>query len=62
MEILRRLAEGNDNGAIARELKISEKTVVNRLSTIYQKLHVNNRTQAALYALRKGWANVKINL
>jgi DNA-binding NarL/FixJ family response regulator len=62
MEILRRLAEGIDNSAIAQDLNISEKTVVNRLSTIYQKLHVNNRTQAALYALRKGWATVKINL
>lgn len=61
-EILRRLAEGIDNAEIALDLNISEKTVVNRLSTIYQKLHVNNRTQAALYALRKGWATVKINL
>lgn len=62
MDILRRLAEGIDNSVIAQDLGISEKTVVNRLSTIYQKLHVNNRTQAALYALRKGWATVKINL
>jgi len=28
----------------------------NRLRTIYEKLHVSNRTQAALYALRQGWA------
>ena len=31
-------------------------TVANRLRTIYEKLHVANRTQAALYALRQGWA------
>ena len=31
-------------------------TVANRLRTIYEKLHVTNRTQAALYALRQGWA------
>jgi len=30
-------------------------TVSNRLRTIYQKLHVTNRTQAARYALRQGW-------
>jgi DNA-binding NarL/FixJ family response regulator len=29
--------------------------VANRLRTIYEKLHVTNRTQAALYALRQGW-------
>jgi two-component system, NarL family, response regulator LiaR len=56
LQILRLLAQGKENSAIAQQLYLSEKTVVNRLSTIYQKLHVNNRTQAALYALRQGLA------
>jgi NarL family two-component system response regulator LiaR len=58
MDILRLLAQGEENPAIADRLGISEKTVINRLTTIYQKIHVNNRTQAALYALRQGWATV----
>jgi DNA-binding NarL/FixJ family response regulator len=56
MEVLRLVARGADNRAIGEELCLSESTVANRLSTIYQKLHVNNRTQAALVALRRGWA------
>ena len=36
----------------------SEFTVPNRLRAIYAKLHVTNRTQAALYALRQGWATL----
>jgi len=57
-EILICLAQGMDNAAIARQLSLSEKTITNRLSEIYSKLHVNNRTQAALYALRRGWAKL----
>jgi DNA-binding NarL/FixJ family response regulator len=53
-DILIRLAQGLDNAAIAQQLALSEKTITNRLSDIYSKLHVNNRTQAALYALRRG--------
>jgi DNA-binding NarL/FixJ family response regulator len=56
--ILKRLAQGEENHTIAQHLHLSEKTVVNRLTTIYQKLHVNNRTQAALYALRQGIASI----
>ena len=40
-------------------LDISEKTVRNRLSEIFNKLQLNNRTQAALYALREGIANLE---
>jgi DNA-binding NarL/FixJ family response regulator len=58
-EILICLAQGMDNATIARQLSLSEKTISNRLSDIYSKLHVNNRTQAALYALRRGWARLK---
>jgi two-component system, NarL family, response regulator LiaR len=56
MEVLRRVAQGADNQTIAEQLSLSERTVANRLSTIYEKLHVNNRTQAALEAVRRGWA------
>lgn len=59
MRVLMLLAQGLDNPAIATELSLAEKTVTNRLSNIYQKLHVNNRTQAALYALRQGWATLE---
>ena len=56
MDILILVAQGEDNPTIAQRLNLSEKTIVNRLTAIYQKLHVNNRTQAALHALRQGWA------
>jgi NarL family two-component system response regulator LiaR len=58
MEILRLLAQGVENRTIADRLSLAEKTVSNRLSDIYHKLHVNNRTQAALYALRRGWVTL----
>jgi DNA-binding NarL/FixJ family response regulator len=58
MEVLRQVAQGADNKEIAKQLNLSESTVANRLRDIYQKLHVNNRTQAALYALRRGWASL----
>jgi len=58
MEVLRLVAQGADNRAIADQLALSERTVANRLSSIYEKLHVNNRTQAALHALRRGWTTL----
>jgi NarL family two-component system response regulator LiaR len=58
IEVLRLVAEGADNQAIAEQLHLSVQTVANRLRNIYQKLQVNNRTQAALYALRRGWARL----
>jgi DNA-binding NarL/FixJ family response regulator len=56
MDVLRLVARGADNKAVADQLALSERTVANRLSSIYEKLHVNNRTQATLVALRRGWA------
>jgi NarL family two-component system response regulator LiaR len=56
MAVLRLVAQGVDNQGIAQTLNYSVYTVANRLRTIYEKLHVANRTQAALYALRHGWA------
>jgi DNA-binding NarL/FixJ family response regulator len=58
MEVLRLVAQGMDNREIAEQVHLSPSTVANRLRDIYQKLHVNNRTQAALYALRRGWASL----
>ena len=58
MAVLRLVAQGVDNQEIAQALNYSVHTVANRLRTIYEKLHVTNRTQAALYALRQGWATL----
>ncbi len=58
IELLRLLALGLGNADIAEKLVVSEKTVRNRLSIIFQKLHLSNRTEAALYALRQGLAPV----
>jgi NarL family two-component system response regulator LiaR len=55
MAVLRLVAQGVENQDIAEALDYSVYTVANRLRTIYEKLHVANRTQAALYALRQGW-------
>lgn len=57
-EIVRLLAMGHDNRTIAARLNLSQKTVGNRLSEIFQKLQVTNRTQAALVAIRRGLISV----
>lgn len=56
IEILRLLAEGLSNQDIADRLYLAEKTVRNRLSGIFRRLHLENRTQAALYAIQEGIA------
>ena len=61
MDVLRLVAEGDDNRDIAHKLNLSEQTVANRLRFIYDKLQVSNRTQAALYALRQGWIELDEN-
>jgi DNA-binding NarL/FixJ family response regulator len=58
LDVLRLVAAGDDNQAIAAQLNVSAQTVANRLGIIYQKLQVNNRTQAALVALRRGWVEL----
>ena len=58
IEVLRLVAQGLDNREIAAALHWSVHTVSNRLRVIFEKLHVTNRTQAALYALRQGWATL----
>lgn len=57
-EVLCLLAQGLDNGAIAERLVVTKRTVQNYVSTIYSKLDVDSRTQAALYAIRNGIVDV----
>ncbi|HET9849401.1 MAG TPA: response regulator transcription factor [Candidatus Dormibacteraeota bacterium] len=54
VEILKLIAIGHPNKQIARWLTVSEKTVRNHISHIYEKLHIYDRAQAVLYAVRKG--------
>jgi DNA-binding NarL/FixJ family response regulator len=54
IEILKLMAVGKPNKQIAFSLKISEKTVRNHISHIYEKLQIYDRAQAVLYAVRKG--------
>jgi two-component system NarL family response regulator len=53
-QVLELLAGGLANKEIAYQLKISENTVKNHLRNILEKLHLQNRVQAALYAVRMG--------
>jgi DNA-binding NarL/FixJ family response regulator len=54
IEILKLMALGQANKQIARRLEISEKTVRNHVSHMYEKLQIYERSQAVLYAVRKG--------
>ncbi len=54
MEVLRLIANGLSNHEIANELVISEHTVKGHVSNIFSKLHLADRTQAAVYAWQKG--------
>jgi DNA-binding NarL/FixJ family response regulator len=58
IEILKLLANGMANKQIAYRLKISEKTVRNHVSNTYEKLGIYDRSQAVLYAVRKGLVEV----
>ena len=58
VEVLRLVAQGRDNQEIADMLFISETTVRTHVSNILGKLHLANRTQAALYAVREGLAGL----
>jgi len=55
-EVLDLIADGLNNRAIAEKLVISEKTVKTHVSSILSKLHLEDRTKAAIYALRRGKA------
>ena len=58
LEVLRLIARGLTNQEIADKLVISETTVRTHVSNILDKLHLANRTQAALYALREGYSTL----
>ena len=58
LEILKLVAQGLPNLEIAETCVISERTVRTHISNILGKLHLANRTQAALYAVREGLANL----
>jgi NarL family two-component system response regulator LiaR len=59
VEVLRLVAQGMTNQEIAERLVISERTVGNHVGSILAKLHLANRTQATLYALREGLASLE---
>ena len=54
IDVLKLIANGKDNAQIAGELHISPKTVKNHISNILMKLQIENRIQAAVYAVRSG--------
>lgn len=59
MEVLALTAKGMSNKDIAKQLTLSERTVQTHLVSIFKKLSVSSRTQAVLYALRKGWLSLE---
>ena len=61
VEVIRLVAKGLGNQEIAERLVVTEATVRAHVSNILSKLHLANRTQAALYALREGLASLDNN-
>jgi DNA-binding NarL/FixJ family response regulator len=59
MEILELIVRGASNKMIAATLSISQQTVKNHMSSIFRKLAVNDRTEAAVVALRRGWVRLQ---
>ena len=58
LQVLELIAAGRTNKEIAVQLDISNQTVKNHVSSILRKLAVNDRTQAVVYAMRRGWIKV----
>lgn len=57
-DVLRLMAEGKSNKTIGEYLYISEKTVKNHVSSILQKMEVDDRTQAVIYSIKNGWVSL----
>lgn len=58
LEVLRMVGQGMTNKEVAQKLYISDRTVQAHLSSIFSKLQVASRTEAVMYAVRKGWITV----
>jgi len=58
VEVLKLVAQGLSNHEIGETLVIADRTVSKHVSSIIEKLHVSNRTQVALYALKEGLATL----
>jgi two-component system response regulator DegU len=59
MDVLELIVRGASNKLIAVALGISHQTVKNHMSSIFRKLAVNDRTEAAMIALRRGWVRLQ---
>lgn len=57
-EILQLMTDGDSNRMLGEDLDISEKTVKNHVSNILQKMNVNDRTQAVVESIKKGWVKI----